>query len=113
MISPAASSLPLRPVMRLPTGRLRDGRTPPAPASAPEHPRPHPSASSRDPPAGGRRRNPHLPARGVPPVLSLAFSWSDLFAGTEGAPWLWWALALVLLLGGLLAGMRMLGLLPE
>lgn len=45
--------------------------------------------------------------------MTLAFSWNDLFLGTEGAPWLWWLLALVVLLAGLLAGMRMLGLFPE
>jgi heme exporter protein D len=44
--------------------------------------------------------------------LTLA-SWSDLFQGTEAAPWLWWAVALVLLLGGLVLGMRLLGLFPE
>lgn len=44
--------------------------------------------------------------------LTLA-SWTDLFQGTEAAPWVWWAVALVLLLGGLLLGLRMLGLFPE
>lgn len=44
--------------------------------------------------------------------LTLA-SWSDLFVGTEAAPWVWWALALVVLLAALLLGMRMLGLFPE
>ena len=45
--------------------------------------------------------------------MSLAFSWQDLFTGTEGAPWLWWGLALVVLVLALLLGMRMLGLFPE
>lgn len=45
--------------------------------------------------------------------VGLAFSWGDLFVGTEAAPWLWWAVALVVLLSGLLLGMRALGFFPE
>lgn len=40
-------------------------------------------------------------------------SWLDLFSGTQAAPWLWWGLALVVLLILLLLGLKMLGLLPE
>lgn len=43
----------------------------------------------------------------------LGFSWSDVLAGTEGAPWLWWLAALVVMVGFLLLGMRLLGFFPE
>lgn len=42
-----------------------------------------------------------------------AFSWSDVLEGTQGAPWLWWLAALVVLVGLLLLGMKLLGLLPD
>lgn len=37
----------------------------------------------------------------------------DVLAGTANAPWLWWALALVVIVILLLVGMRLLGILPE
>jgi uncharacterized membrane protein len=37
----------------------------------------------------------------------------DVLAGTATAPWLWWVVALVVLVGLLLLGLKMLGLLPE
>lgn len=37
----------------------------------------------------------------------------DALVGTAGAPWLWWLVALVVILGLLLLGMRLLGLFPE
>ena len=49
----------------------------------------------------------------MPVDPAVAFTWSDLFQGTEAAPFVWWAVALVVLLGGLLLGMRMLGLFPD
>lgn len=45
--------------------------------------------------------------------VDVAFSWSDVLEGTQGAPWLWWAAALVVLLALLILGMRLLGLFPE
>ncbi|HUR69252.1 MAG TPA: hypothetical protein VM370_08395 [Candidatus Thermoplasmatota archaeon] len=40
--------------------------------------------------------------------------WVDaILGGTGGAPWLWWLVALVVIIGLLLLGMRMLGLLPK
>ena len=44
---------------------------------------------------------------------ALAFSWGDVVHGTAGAPWLWWAVALVVLVLVLLGGMKLLGLWPE
>jgi hypothetical protein len=38
-------------------------------------------------------------------------SWLDLFSGT--APWLWWAAALLVMVGLLLLGLKVLGLFPE
>ena len=38
-------------------------------------------------------------------------AWLDLFSG--GAPWLWWGVALVVIVGLLLLGMKVLGLFPE
>lgn len=37
----------------------------------------------------------------------------DVLAGTADAPWLWWAAALVVILGLLVLGMKLLGLFPE
>lgn len=40
--------------------------------------------------------------------------WTDVvLEGTQGAPWLWWAVALVVLIALLLLGLKALGLLPE
>lgn len=40
--------------------------------------------------------------------------WSDaVLEGTQAAPWLWWAAALVVLIALLLVGLRLLGLFPE
>lgn len=52
---------------------------------------------------------------GAPACLRVdaQFSWSDVLEGTQGAPWLWWAAALVVLLGLLLLGMKLFGLFPE
>ena len=49
----------------------------------------------------------------VRPPLVLGSWWSDVLQGTDGAPWLWWLAALVVIVGLLLLGMRMLGLFPE
>lgn len=46
-------------------------------------------------------------------TVALAFTWQDVVDGTQGAPWVWWALALVVMLVLLLLGMRLLGLFPE
>lgn len=44
----------------------------------------------------------------------LAMGWADtVLESTGGAPWLWWAAALVVLLGLLLLGMKLLGLFPD
>jgi ABC-type phosphate transport system auxiliary subunit len=40
-------------------------------------------------------------------------SWLDNFTGASGAPWIWWAAALVIVLFLLLLGMKALGLLPR
>lgn len=41
-------------------------------------------------------------------------AWSDVvLEGARSAPWLWWALALIVLVALLLLGMKMLGLFPE
>lgn len=40
-------------------------------------------------------------------------AWTDIFTGTQAAPWLWWAMALVLIILLLLGGMKLLGLFPE
>lgn len=48
-----------------------------------------------------------------PRVDAAAFSWSDVLDGTQAAPWIWWAVALVVLLALLLAGMKALGLFPD
>jgi uncharacterized membrane protein len=40
-------------------------------------------------------------------------AWTDVLNGTEGAPWLWWLAALVVLVLALVLGMRLLGLFPE
>ena len=40
-------------------------------------------------------------------------AWTDLFAGTEAAPWLWWGAALVVILLLLALGLKALGLWPE
>lgn len=41
-------------------------------------------------------------------------SWADVvLEGARAAPWLWWGLALVVLIVLLLLGMRLLGLFPE
>lgn len=37
----------------------------------------------------------------------------DVLSGTANAPWLWWVVALVVILGLLLLGMKLLGLFPE
>lgn len=40
--------------------------------------------------------------------------WADVvLEGTRSAPWLWWALALVVLVALLLLGMKALGLFPK
>jgi hypothetical protein len=40
-------------------------------------------------------------------------SWLDQFAGSQAAPWVWWAAALVVLVALLLLGMKALGLFPR
>lgn len=45
-------------------------------------------------------------------AVALAF-WGDVLDGTQGAPWLWWLAALVVLLALLLLGIKALGLWPE
>ena len=37
----------------------------------------------------------------------------EVLDGTAAAPWVWWLVALVVLLGLLLGGLKLLGLLPE
>lgn len=37
----------------------------------------------------------------------------DVLAGTGGAPWLWWAVALVVIVGLLVLGLKLLGLFPD
>lgn len=39
--------------------------------------------------------------------------WGDVLEGTQGAPWLWWLVALVVLMAFLLLGLRLLGLFPK
>jgi len=46
-------------------------------------------------------------------VHAALASWLDNFTGAAGAPWLWWAAALVVLLALLLLGMKALGLFPR
>jgi hypothetical protein len=46
----------------------------------------------------------------VVPVLA---SWLDTFNGTQAAPWIWWGLALVVMIALLLGGLKLLGLFPE
>ena len=70
------------------------------------------AAPERKEPAD-RRAKRLMSLRRAHAAMMLAASWSDLFTGTEAAPWIWWALALVVLVVGLLLGMRMLGLFPE
>jgi len=53
-------------------------------------------------------RDPNLES----PMQALA-SWLDNFTGASGAPWIWWAAALVIVLFLLLLGMKALGLLPR
>ena len=48
----------------------------------------------------------------VDPRLA-AFDWGDVVHGTSGAPWIWWAVALVVLLLVLLGLMKLVGLWPE
>jgi hypothetical protein len=50
---------------------------------------------------------------GTPNVHPALASWLDNFTGASGAPWLWWAAALVVLLALLLLGMKALGLFPR
>ncbi|HEX2021442.1 MAG TPA: hypothetical protein VHH36_01920 [Candidatus Thermoplasmatota archaeon] len=45
--------------------------------------------------------------------MTVAFSWSDVLDGTQGAPWLWWLVALVVIVAVLLLGMKLFGLFPE
>lgn len=37
----------------------------------------------------------------------------DVLEGTAAAPWVWWLLALIVLLALLLGGLKLLGLFPE
>lgn len=46
-------------------------------------------------------------------MRALALDWGDVVHGTAGAPWVWWAVSLVVILLVLLAAMKMLGLFPE
>lgn len=39
--------------------------------------------------------------------------WSDYVGGVADAPWLWWAVALIVLVALLLGAMKLLGLFPE
>lgn len=39
--------------------------------------------------------------------------WSDVLGGTSGAPWVWWAVALVVLLGLLFGLLKVMGLWPD
>lgn len=48
-----------------------------------------------------------------PGRVPLAFTFQDVLEGTAGAPWLWWAVALVLLVGLLVLGLKLLGLFPD
>lgn len=45
--------------------------------------------------------------------MALAFSFRDVVEGTAGAPWLWWVVALVVILVLLLGAMKMMGLFPD
>lgn len=49
----------------------------------------------------------------APTLDRRSVAWTDIFTGTQAAPWLWWAIALVLILLLLLGGMKLLGLFPE
>lgn len=66
-------------------------------------------------PAYAARQRPSLkPIRPVPPPMqALALDWGDVLHGTVGAPWLWWAVALLVILLLLLGAMKLLGLFPE
>jgi hypothetical protein len=46
-------------------------------------------------------------------VPALGLDWNDVLQGTAGAPWLWWAVALVVMVALLLVAMKALGLFPE
>lgn len=45
-----------------------------------------------------------------PPEVGLA---EDVLTGTAGAPWVWWVAALVVLVGLLVLGLKLLGLFPD
>lgn len=44
---------------------------------------------------------------------TLAIDWADYLGGAVNAPWLWWAVALVVLLGLLLGALKLMGLFPD
>lgn len=46
-------------------------------------------------------------------MQALALDWGDVVHGTAGAPWVWWAVSLVVILALLLGAMKLLGLFPE
>jgi hypothetical protein len=45
--------------------------------------------------------------------VTVAFTWSDVLDGTQGAPWLWWVAALLVLVALLLSAMKVMGLFPK
>jgi hypothetical protein len=44
---------------------------------------------------------------------ALALDWGDVVHGTAGAPWLWWAASLVVIVLILLGALKLMGLFPE
>lgn len=46
-------------------------------------------------------------------MSALAIDWVDYLGGAANAPWVWWAVALLVLLGILLGAMKLLGLFPD
>lgn len=59
------------------------------------------------------QENPQDASLGWPRVHALALDWGDVVHGTAGAPWVWWAVSLVVILLILLGALKLLGLFPD
>lgn len=45
--------------------------------------------------------------------VQLAAWWSNVMEGTAGAPWVWWAASLVVIVLLLLGALKLMGLFPD